>query len=123
MINSIRDFPKSQFSISARSDLALDTGISGPRSPEQLGAFPSEPEFHIGLVRDDCAGLSYLGARNPVVMLAEQIKKLREDWKGVAGGRSRLKVGTFSSEDRKDEAIARKECIETVNLEDDVRDS
>ena len=37
-------------------------------------------------------GISRLGAENPDIQIAEQIKKIREDWKSVANGQSKVKV-------------------------------
>ncbi len=44
--------------------------------------------------------ISRLGAGSPEVQMAEQIKKIREDWQAVAHGQRRLKVDQYSSEDR-----------------------
>ena len=37
-------------------------------------------------------GISRLGAESPDIQIAEQIKKIREDWKSVANGKSKVKV-------------------------------
>ncbi|MFS2041678.1 hypothetical protein [Agrobacterium tumefaciens] len=44
--------------------------------------------------------ISRLGAGSPEVQMAEQIKKIREDWQAIAHGQRRLKVDQYSSEDR-----------------------
>lgn len=51
----------------------------------------------------DYSNVSYLGGRDPVVQIAEQIKKLREDWRYVASGSRRIKTETFDTADRKTE--------------------
>lgn len=47
--------------------------------------------------------ISRLGAGSPEVQVAEQIKKLREDWGPVAHGQRRIKTDQFSSHDREHE--------------------
>ena len=37
-------------------------------------------------------GISRLGAGNPEIQIAEQIKKIRDDWKNVASGKSKIQV-------------------------------
>ncbi|MGO6815538.1 hypothetical protein ACCS67_11705 [Rhizobium brockwellii] len=71
----------------------------------------------------DYEGVSYLGARSPMVQLADQVKKLREDWRSVSKGQRRLKADTFSSSDRKEEASLREEWVRNVNLEDPPSDA
>lgn len=44
--------------------------------------------------------VSQLGAANPMVQIAETIKKMREDWEQVARAHRRLKVDVFDSRDR-----------------------
>lgn len=51
----------------------------------------------------DYKGVSYLGSRDPNVQIAEQMKKLREDWKSVASGSKKVRADVFTSEDRKRE--------------------
>jgi hypothetical protein len=57
----------------------------------------------------DYQGVSYLGVRDPLVQLAEQVKNLREDWRYVASGSKRLKAETFDASDRKSERDALEE--------------
>ncbi len=45
--------------------------------------------------------MSRLGSGSPEVQMAEQIKKIREDWQAVAHGQRRLKVDQYGREDRK----------------------
>ena len=45
--------------------------------------------------------ISRLGSGSPEVQIAEQIKKIREDWQAVAHGQRRLKVDQYGREDRK----------------------
>lgn len=62
----------------------------------------------------DYEGVSYLGARSPTVMIAEQIKKIRDDWKGITSGAGKLKIDTFSHQDRTNEAREREEWIKQI---------
>lgn len=45
-------------------------------------------------------GIGSLGSSTPAVQIAEQIKKIREDWQAVARGNRRLRVDTYPSSDR-----------------------
>jgi hypothetical protein len=51
----------------------------------------------------DYAGVSYLGARDPNVQIAEELKKLREDWRSVASGFNKIKADVFTNADRERE--------------------
>lgn len=51
----------------------------------------------------DYEAVAYLGARSPLIQIAEQVKKLREDWEAVSRGNRRLAVNTHSEADRKRE--------------------
>jgi len=48
----------------------------------------------------DFKGVSYLGARDPIVQVAEQIKKLREDWQYVASGSRKIASDVYDAADR-----------------------
>lgn len=48
----------------------------------------------------DFDGISSVGERNPLVQIAEQVKKMREDWERVAKGNSRLGVDAYLETDR-----------------------
>jgi hypothetical protein len=51
----------------------------------------------------DYKGMSMLGAADPAIQIAEQVKKFREDWKNVASGQRKLKADIFTDEDRRQE--------------------
>ena len=51
----------------------------------------------------DYKGVSYLGSRDPNVQIADQLKKLREDWKTVASGSRKIKADVFTNADRQRE--------------------
>lgn len=51
----------------------------------------------------DYKGVSYLGSRDPSVQIADQIKKLRDDWKRVANGSKKVRSDVFTSADRQRE--------------------
>lgn len=55
--------------------------------------------------------LSRLGAESPEVQIADEIKKLREDWRYVASGSRRVSVNSYSSADRDAENAAIQESI------------
>ena len=46
---------------------------------------------------------SRLGAWSPDIQIAEQVKKLSEDWRPVASGTRKLSVNAFGKSDREDE--------------------
>lgn len=56
----------------------------------------------------DLEGISRLGAFDPLTQIAEQMKKIREDWQSVARGSRKIKVDAFTSEDR----VREREAIE-----------
>ncbi len=58
--------------------------------------------------------VSRLGAWSPEIQVAEQVKKLREDWRPVASGFRKLSVNAFGKADRDEE---RKELEERYNSE------
>ena len=47
--------------------------------------------------------ISRLGAWSPEIEIAEQVKKLREDWKQIASGSRKLSVNALGRADREDE--------------------
>jgi hypothetical protein len=51
----------------------------------------------------DYAGVSYLGERDPLIQIASQIKKLREDWRYVASGSRKVKTDNYDAADRQRE--------------------
>lgn len=57
----------------------------------------------------DFRGVSYLGARDPLVQVAQEMKHLREDWRYVASGSRKIKTDTYDDADRQREQEALKE--------------
>ncbi|HDK6632622.1 TPA: hypothetical protein M4127_004949 [Klebsiella pneumoniae] len=51
-------------------------------------------------------GVTYLGARNPLTQIADQIKKIRDDWRPITQGSKKIKTDNYSSSDREKERIA-----------------
>jgi hypothetical protein len=51
----------------------------------------------------DYEGVVFLGDRNPMVRIAQEVKKMREDWQHIASGFRRIKVETFDTADRDEE--------------------
>lgn len=81
---------------------------------------PNSRKYEKNRYQIDLANLgavSRLGAFSPNIQIAEQIKKLREDWKPVAGGQRRFKVDSYSQEDREQEAAEMKALFEQQRKE------
>lgn len=51
----------------------------------------------------DYEGFGSLGARSPLIQIAEQLKHLREDWQWVPRGSHRINTNTYTSQDRANE--------------------
>lgn len=62
---------------------------------------------------NDVEGMSWLGASDPMIQVAEQIKKIREDWQRVPKSGGKLHVDVFSSDDRR----AERETLERMRAE------
>lgn len=58
------------------------------------------------------AGMSQLGAKNPMTEISQQIKKIREDWMHIAKGSKRIQTDTYGTEDRIDEKKLRDEQLQ-----------
>jgi hypothetical protein len=85
---------------------------------------PNSRKIEKNFYQIDLANLgavSRLGAFSPNVQIAEQIKKLRDDWKPVAGGQRRFKVDSYSQEDREQEAAERQALFEQQREEREKR--
>ncbi|WP_252145649.1 hypothetical protein [Yokenella regensburgei] len=63
------------------------------------------------------AGISQLGAKNPMTEISQQIKGIREDWKHIAKGTRRVQTDTYDSEDRIDEKKLRDEQLQMAREE------
>ena len=48
----------------------------------------------------DFSGVGYLGERDPIVQIANEMKHLREDWRWIASGSRKLNIDTYDSDDR-----------------------
>lgn len=67
---------------------------------------PSEREHQslsYVLSMGDYENYGHLGARSPLIQMAEQLKKLREDWEWVARGSRRVQTDSYSGDDREKE--------------------
>lgn len=70
---------------------------SSPSSPErESNVYPLDMSFVRGITR--------LGSADPLTQIAEQMKKMREDWQSVAQGNRRIKTDVFTSNDRSRQA-------------------
>lgn len=70
--------------------------ISWRRNPHE----DSREVLSYTLDMNDIEGSSRLGAADAMTQIAEQMKKLREDWQSVARGSKNLSVDVFTSADR-----------------------
>jgi hypothetical protein len=70
--------------------------VSWRRDPSKEG----REQLSYVLNMKDVDGLSRLGPSDPAVELAEQVKKLREDWRQVATGFQRVKADVYTHDDR-----------------------
>jgi hypothetical protein len=57
----------------------------------------------------DVEGMSRLGSSDPLLQIAEEVKHIREDWKRVASGATKVKADVYSSDDRTEERRLTKE--------------
>jgi hypothetical protein len=48
----------------------------------------------------DYAGLSRLGAASPAIQVAQELKKIRDDWRSIATGQKKIQADTYSEADR-----------------------
>jgi hypothetical protein len=62
-------------------------------------------------------GITQLGGGDPTYTLAQEIKKIREQWEGVAAGRKRISTDTYTSADRNDEEQERERWIQEMQGE------
>lgn len=84
------------------------------RATVQWRASPDSKHVEENSYDINIAGLgaiSRLGAESPEVQMAEQIKKIREDWQAIANGKRRLTVDQYSSNDREQEQKKRTEAL------------
>jgi len=59
----------------------------------------------------DFQNVSQLGSASPLIQIADQMKKLREDWQRVARGSGRLHVETFDKDDRRERQDASRAAV------------
>ncbi|MFP1780045.1 hypothetical protein ACLEEB_12955 [Lonsdalea quercina] len=63
------------------------------------------------------AGISQLGAKNPMTAISQQITKIREDWMRIAKGTRRIQTDIYGSEDRINEKKLRDEQLQMAREE------
>lgn len=51
----------------------------------------------------DYTGMTQLGAADPIIQIADQVKNIREDWRNVARGHHRLKADIYTEAERQHE--------------------
>lgn len=59
-------------------------------------------------------GITRLGGGDPTYTLAQEIKKIREQWEGVAAGRKRISTDTYTAADRDGEEQERERWFQEV---------
>lgn len=64
--------------------------------PDALGRQSLSYSLHMS----DYKGMSRLGAADLAIQIAEQVKKIREDWQSVASGQRKLKTDIFTDAER-----------------------
>lgn len=79
------------------------------RSPYDQG----DESYTYQLDMSDYEGIGRLGEGDPLVQIANQIKKMREDWMWIAKGSNRIKVDSYVEEDRIREQRELEEAWET----------
>lgn len=57
-------------------------------------------------------GITRLGSGDPTYVIAQELKKIREQWEGIAAGRKRISADTYTSDDRADEEQERERWIQ-----------
>lgn len=80
-------------------DQAYNVSISWKLTPLAVERQTLSYTFRMG----DYKGMSQLGASDPSIQIAEQVKKIREDWKGVATGQKKLRTDIFTEAERQRE--------------------
>ncbi|WP_299624543.1 hypothetical protein [uncultured Tateyamaria sp.] len=61
---------------------------------------PTRDSLSYQLDMNSVDGVSFLGKPSALIQVAEELKKIRDDWKPVASGNRRLDVDVYSQQDR-----------------------
>lgn len=75
---------------------AFDVEVSWGRQPRSS----QREKLVYSLDMNDVVGMGWVGVRDPLLALAEEHRKMREEWSPIAKGLKRLQVDTFDQEDR-----------------------
>ena len=81
--------------------------VTWKRSPNDRSVEGIQYDHHLP------KNISRLGAWSPEIQIADQIKKLREDWRSIASGTRKLAVDSFGKTDRDEERRQLEEMLET----------
>jgi hypothetical protein len=67
-------------------------------------------------------GITRLGAGDPTYSIAQELRKMREQWEGVAEGRKRISTNTHTSVDRQEEEEERERWYEQMRQQQSGQD-
>lgn len=87
----------------AEAEPLLDKSYNVTTSWKLLPEAVERQSLSYSLHMSDYKGMSRLGAADPAIQIAEQVKKIREDWRSVASGQRKLKTDVFTDEERQRE--------------------
>lgn len=62
----------------------------------------------------DYSGVGFLNTRDPAVMMALELEKVRKSWDAIVKGSARLRVETYDTDDRKVEQDALEERLRQI---------
>lgn len=91
-------------------DQIYSVSISWSKHPDSIERERNEYSYDMASFE----GVSYLGARSPITQIAEQVKKLREDWRPISQGAKKIKTDNYSSSDRDEEKQAHEEWYQST---------
>ena len=80
-------------------DQVYSISISWSKQPDSTERERNEYSYDMASFE----GVSYLGARSPMTQIAEQVKKIREDWRPISQGAKKVRADVYTSSDRNEE--------------------
>jgi hypothetical protein len=88
--------------------------ITWRRKPNGWRSEVNEYKFCI----DQFAGVTRLGELNPSIQIANEVKKIREEWGRIASGFKKLNVNVFTADDRAEERREDEEFYNRIREEE-----